>query len=687
VDVKLAFSGFAYNGGTQIFSFNTTVTNLLNQAMGTTDGTNPTSDSVRVFFTDMYVVAGVGTVTVNNADGTAYITQAQPQSYFKYGAPLSPGSTSASKNWQLLIGGTVTRFAFTVEVTAALPAEGSIRRWVSLLGPGVTNDSLTGIWMRSASEVYAVGVSGGVLQYNGTTWSSPTTQTATYYAVSGASGAPTAQVWAVGASGAALYDSAGTWSTPATGTSNALYGVWVAPSGTVFAVGASSTLLMRQNGSWSTMTAPVGSTQMNAVFGIDTAHVWAVGAGGAIWFYNGTSWAAQTSHTTNNLTAVWGDATSDVFAVGAGGTVDHYNGSTWGTQTSHTSNNLTGVGGTSSSNIWAVGDKGTIVHNTGSWAVVTSNVGFPLSAVSSGTTTPWAVGAEGSLLSYSGSAWSLSSQSGLTLTSVWASSANDVWVATLGTALHYNGSSWSSMAVITDDSLMAIYGGGASDTIYAGGKKSTMARYNGSTWSSSSVDNAAYSIWMLDNDSAFVGSSGGNYYMFTSPSNYTGAQVDNSPKLNGVWGSAANNIYVAASNSGGTSGLVYHANGSSITNSPMTIPGGTGPLNAISGSSASDIYAAGGSGAIIHYNGTAWAAMTSGTANTLRGVWADSPPNGYTADAYAVGDNATVQHYNGSAWLNMPTPSGTSNLRAVFGTSSSNVYAVGDLGVVLLGTQ
>jgi hypothetical protein len=79
--------------------------------------------------------------------------------------------------------------------------------------------------------------------------------------------------------------------------------------------------------------------------------------------------------------------------------------------------------------------------------------------------------------------------------------------------------------------------------------------------------------------------------------------------------------------------------------------------------------------------------MPSGTSVNLHGVWADTPPTGYTADAYAVGDGGTVQHYNGVAWLNMPSPSGTSNLRAIYGTSPTNLYVVGDLSVVLLGTQ
>jgi hypothetical protein len=110
-------------------------------------------------------------------------------------------------------------------------------------------------------------------------------------------------------------------------------------------------------------------------------------------------------------------------------------------------------------------------------------------------------------------------------------------------------------------------------------------------------------------------------------------------------------------------------------------------LLAIAGSSATDVYAVGASGTIVHYAGSgSWVAQTSGTTNTLRGTWADPPQGSYTADAYAVGDAGTVQHSNGASWLAMPTNIGTT-LRSIYGTSATNLYVVGDLGVVLLGTQ
>jgi hypothetical protein len=53
---------------------------------------------------------------------------------------------------------------------------------------------------------------------------------------------------------------------------------------------------------------------------------------------------------------------------------------------------------------------------------------------------------------------------------------------------------------------------------------------------------------------------------------------------------------------------------------------------------------------------------------------------------YAVGGDGTILHYDGASWS--VTTSGTSvSLFAVWGTSSGEVYAVGDYGMILRGTR
>src|SRR5437763_2937888 len=69
--VRLASSGTAYNSGTQTFSSNVTVENLVSQSMNSADGTTPDAGGVKVFFNaGPTVTGGTGTVSVANATGT-----------------------------------------------------------------------------------------------------------------------------------------------------------------------------------------------------------------------------------------------------------------------------------------------------------------------------------------------------------------------------------------------------------------------------------------------------------------------------------------------------------------------------------------------------------------------------------------------------------------------------------------
>jgi uncharacterized membrane protein len=73
----------------------------------------------------------------------------------------------------------------------------------------------------------------------------------------------------------------------------------------------------------------------------------------------------------------------------------------------------------------------------------------------------------------------------------------------------------------------------------------------------------------------------------------------------------------------------------------------------------------------------AWYAMESGTSAQLRGVWGTSSSN-----VFAVGNNGTILHYSGNAWNTMPSGT-TVTLREIWGSSPSDVFAVGDNGTIL----
>jgi len=75
--------------------------------------------------------------------------------------------------------------------------------------------------------------------------------------------------------------------------------------------------------------------------------------------------------------------------------------------------------------------------------------------------------------------------------------------------------------------------------------------------------------------------------------------------------------------------------------------------------------------------------MLSPTTTQLNDVWGSS-----SSDIFAVGDYSTILHYDGSAWSAMNYGATNSiSLFGVWGSSGSDVFAVGgdiDRGLILL---
>lgn len=66
-----------------------------------------------------------------------------------------------------------------------------------------------------------------------------------------------------------------------------------------------------------------------------------------------------------------------------------------------------------------------------------------------------------------------------------------------------------------------------------------------------------------------------------------------------------------------------------------------------------------------------WTAQNSGTTATLHAVWGTS-----ASDVFVVGNTGTILHYNGTAWSAMSSGT-TENLSGVWGFAANDVYAVG----------
>lgn len=120
--VFLQASNHTYDGGDQVFSIDVTVQNLLQQALGTTDGTTLDPAGVRVLFdVEPYVGGGdMGAEVSLLGEERGFLLRAN-QAYFQYDEVLQPNQTSGAKTWEFSMPPSVTSLRFIVYVMAPVP--------------------------------------------------------------------------------------------------------------------------------------------------------------------------------------------------------------------------------------------------------------------------------------------------------------------------------------------------------------------------------------------------------------------------------------------------------------------------------------------------------------------------------------------------------------------------------------
>jgi hypothetical protein len=262
-----------------------------------------------------------------------------------------------------------------------------------------TSASLQDVWGTSDTDVFAVGGSGAVLHYNGTSWSNmPKPSSANsvwFYGVRGTSSTNVTAVGHTGTLGYIMYYNGSDWIRQTIDPSPGLNEVWFHSSGNRYLVGNNGLIadvdymdsgttenlyiiwgtsltniyvggnagtLLRYNGSaWSPMTSGT-SYRIYDIWGTSASNVYAVGYRTHL-KYDGSSWVPDLPLQYEDLRGVWGASANDVFVAGTSGVIFHYDGANWNSMDSGTSESLYGgVWGTSGSSVWAVGNGGTILH-------------------------------------------------------------------------------------------------------------------------------------------------------------------------------------------------------------------------------------------------------------------------------------------------------------------------------------
>lgn len=100
-------------------------------------------------------------------------------------------------------------------------------------------------------------------------------------------------------------------------------------------------------------------------------------------------------------------------------------------------------------------------------------------------------------------------------------------------------------------------------------------------------------------------------------------------------------------------------------------------LSAVGGSGSGDVWAVGSGGTAMHWNGTIWSLVDTGTPDTLQALWVGGP-----TDVWAVASTATMLHGDGRSFTNEPAfPADVfayhARLHAVWGKGSAALRAGG----------
>jgi eukaryotic-like serine/threonine-protein kinase len=238
-------------------------------------------------------------------------------------------------------------------------------RWTQVPSPSPapTANELFGVAATSADDAWAVGaigaggVGGGILHWNGATWTPVPTPTSIL--LQGVAAISADDAWAVGSAYDAathgtttltLHWNGTTWarvpSPDGAGRTNELTTVVAAPDGTVWALGTSQTttgfpppILMRWNGSaWQTVPVPAGAS-LSSVAATSGGLAWASGCtvdkaadtcGGSLMLrWNGTSLVRVPTPARGPLFGVFAFSATDALALGDEGITMRWNGKTW----------------------------------------------------------------------------------------------------------------------------------------------------------------------------------------------------------------------------------------------------------------------------------------------------------------------------------------------------------------------
>lgn len=235
---------------------------------------------------------------------------------------------------------------------------------------------------------------------------------------------------------------------------------------------------------------------------------------------------------------------------------------------------------------------------------------------------------------------------------IWGSSADDIYVVgRYGYAAHYDGVRWSKLDLGTSEDLQGVWGSSSSNVFITGTR--WVYRFDGTSWGRQQVDGKGLEwvrglpsceVFGYLEEGALKRFDGHVWSDFPAPA----SEYPYPWWLTDVGGSSSSDLYVAGyiltpgPEGPSINGIVAHYDGTAWTRL-LEVNGAR--LNAIAVASPNDIHVVGGfdhAGLWLHYDGNSWESAAEPDAE-LMDIWRYS-----ATDVYAAGFGGTVVHCNGT---------------------------------------
>lgn len=442
---------------------------------------------------------------------------------------------------------------------------------------------------------------------------------------------------------------------------------------------------------------------LRSVSVVSAREFWALGDGGHVLHYLDGAWtdvdppALRNTYRQGNISMTGANAGW----VLTGGRVYQYNGRTWTERPAGLNDVLPlQVAAVSADDAWllatncAAGCRPGLLHWTGAaWSLI--DPGLPVESglyhlAFSSAGEGWAVGSGSAdhpgsiLLHYDGSAWAaLAGPPGARgLSLVWAGSANDAWMTgrtAAGTQAiyHYAAGAWSSQPIASERSFYDLYM--RSDAEGWALLDDSILHWDGSAWQVETrypsydfiaLGGSAGQVWAVGAADRVLQRGGAGIWaaIHGGPTGHTLRGVS-ALSLDDAWAVGGDPLSGAA---------LLHWNGSAWRAMSSPVPQ---PLVAVQMLSPTEGYALAASewetmtsfnpmSLNLRWDGLRWQAVAT-TTGILNGFFA--LPGGET---WAVGDGGAIRHFAGGAWTAVPSPT-THTLNKVAFDSPTHGWAVG----------